>query len=253
MTQVYETIYLAPHLDDAVLSCGGQIYLQTQAGRKVLVLTVMAGDPPPAPVSSFARQLHDRWQIAGEVTQGRRREDAAACALLGADYLHWDIPDCIYRLDPQSGAGYYNGNEALFGSVHEKEAGLVHNLAGRLNGLPEHGRLVAPLAIGNHVDHQIVRRAVVSLPQARVAYYEDYPYAAVPGARERALGTDPTIWREELIPLNEAALQAKIAAIAAYTSQISTFFSSAQNLEEMIRNFAVDTGGERLWLRTRPG
>ena len=29
MRERYKTIYLSPHLDDAVLSCGGRIYLET--------------------------------------------------------------------------------------------------------------------------------------------------------------------------------------------------------------------------------
>ena len=47
----YHAIYLAPHLDDAVLSCGGQIFERTARGENVLVVTVMAGDVVHAPSS----------------------------------------------------------------------------------------------------------------------------------------------------------------------------------------------------------
>ena len=53
-------VYLSPHLDDAVLSCGGMIHRQAQAGERVVVVTVCAGDPPPGPLSDFARSLHER-------------------------------------------------------------------------------------------------------------------------------------------------------------------------------------------------
>lgn len=249
MKHSYDAIYLAPHLDDVVLSCGGQIYLQTQAGQNVLVVTIMAGDPPQRAMTSFAQQLHENWQLGGSVADARRAEDAAACAVLGAEYQHWDFLDCIYRLDAQTGTGHYESNEALFGTVHEADAQLVEALAERLRGLPRCGRLLAPLTVGNHVDHQIVHRAAATLPQERVAYYEDFPYAAVPGAREKALGADPDAWREEVIPLTPEALQAKIDAIAAYKSQISTLFSTLKNLNETTHAFTAMTGGERLWWR----
>jgi hypothetical protein len=43
-------------------------------------------------------------------------------------------------------------------------------------------RVFAPLAIGNHVDHQLVFWAARSLPPRYGAlFYEDYPYAARKG------------------------------------------------------------------------
>ena len=61
----YDAIYLAPHLDDAALSCGGQIYQLTAVGKQVLIVTIIAGDPPQNVVySDFARELHERWELA---------------------------------------------------------------------------------------------------------------------------------------------------------------------------------------------
>ncbi len=243
----YHSIYLAPHLDDAVLSCGGQIYMQAQAGKTVLVVTVMAGDPPHESRTPFAQLLHDRWQLPGEATAGRRAEDAAACAALGADYWHWPVPDCIYRLDSQTGAAFYASNDDIFGSVHASEAGLVDDLARQLAGLPAHVHLFAPLTIGNHVDHQIVHSAAARLPQQAIAYYEDYPYAAVAGALQKTLEGSKAHWHSEIIPLTEEALQAKIRAISVFQSQVSTFWQDPRDLESMVRQFTEVTGGERIW------
>ena len=38
--QLYQRVYLSPHLDDAALSCGGRIYQERQAGLSVLVLNL---------------------------------------------------------------------------------------------------------------------------------------------------------------------------------------------------------------------
>ena len=64
MKPYYDYIYLSPHLDDAVLSCAGQICQFVQAGRSVLIITIMAGDAPAADLSPFARSLHERWEVA---------------------------------------------------------------------------------------------------------------------------------------------------------------------------------------------
>ena len=37
-------VYLSPHLDDAVLSCGGAIHRAGAAGEAVLVITVFAAE-----------------------------------------------------------------------------------------------------------------------------------------------------------------------------------------------------------------
>jgi hypothetical protein len=61
------SIFLSPHPDDAVLSCGGWIDQLAQNGERPLVLTVFGGDRPAAvPLSAFARSLHERWQLGDD-------------------------------------------------------------------------------------------------------------------------------------------------------------------------------------------
>lgn len=247
MRSRYDAIYLSPHLDDVVLSCGGQIYQKSRAGEQVLVVTVMAGDPPASPLSNFARGLHDRWQLGAETVASRRQEDIAALTYLGVDYLHWPIPDCIYRIDPVSGEAYYASEEALFGDVNANEADILNSLVQLLETLPLHWRLFAPLAVGNHVDHQITRKAAERwLRPKKPIYYEDYPYArqenaVVIATKSRAL------WRPEIIPLTDEALQAKIDATFYYKSQIGTFFADLEELSSQMNGYCLRIGGERTW------
>ncbi|HPL30435.1 MAG TPA: PIG-L family deacetylase, partial [Anaerolineae bacterium] len=151
-------LYLAPHLDDAVLSCGGLIHRQAQAGHDVLVLTVFAGDPPPGPRSGFAALLAQLWEAPEEPMAVRRVEDQAALASLGARWQHWAYPDCIFRSDPESGEFCYPIRDAIFGQVHPAErAALVDELAARLaescrEWQPE--AVYSLLTAGHHVDHQ---------------------------------------------------------------------------------------------------
>lgn len=246
MKSSYDAIYLAPHLDDVALSCGGQVFARTTTGQQVLVVTVMAGSPPPSAQSGYIDSLHARWELAGDAAAERRAEDVAACALLGADYLHLSIPDCIYRFHPQSGAPLYVSDDDIFGDVHGAEASLQASLVEELRQLPPAGEVYAPLTVGHHVDHLLVRTAAEAVWQDSLHYYEDYPYAQVPAALVRVLG-DGTAWRSRVVSLDAAALHARYDAIWAFRSQMSTFFGSREDMEEQVGDFVRATGGERTW------
>jgi len=247
----FDTIVLAAHLDDGILSCGGQIYQRAQAGEKVLVATVMAGDAQVG-ASDYAQSLRDRWQLDTSAEAQRRAEDAAACGLLGADYLHWPIPDCIYR-GRADGEMYYQSDDEIFGPVHPGEAGLVAEVVTLLAGLPDAGQILAPLTVGNHVDHIFVRQAAEQVFGKRLDYYEDYPYVQKIGSLEEVLERTGQGWQETLYPLSEVALGAKIEAILAYRSQFSTFWTDRADLERQVRGYTEKVGGERMWRKIEHG
>ena len=252
MQPFYDAIYLSPHLDDVTLSCGGQIFQATNAGQRVLIVTITAGDPPGSAVSGYAQSLHDRWALATDAVAARRAEDEAANAILGADTLHWALPDCIYRYHPTTGAPFYVSDPDIFGEVNPAELPVVATLSAQIAALPAHRQLYVPLTIGHHVDHQLTRLAAErAFPQAQLCYYEDYPYAQKPGALAQVIPPGDPTWQATTVPLMEAAIQAKIAAIAAFKSQFSTFFQDLADLERQIRTFTASVGGERLWRRGR--
>ena len=66
----YAALYLSPHLDDAALSCGGQIAQATRQGRRVLIVTVMAGDPPMEAGNDYIVSLHARWELDRDAAAG---------------------------------------------------------------------------------------------------------------------------------------------------------------------------------------
>lgn len=247
MSNYYDTIYLSPHLDDAVLSCGGRIFAQTQAGQSVLIVTITAGDPVTTNQSEFSASLHDRWQLVTNVVDGRRQEDIAACRVLGADYAHWDVADCIYRLHPDSGELLYTSRDAIFGDVADVEMALVTDLAERMTKLPAHGQMIAPLTIGHHVDHQLTRLAAERAFSMALAYYEDYPYAHFAEGLTAVIDPADPQWQADTIPLDDTLLQKKADAISCYESQLSTFFNGRSDLDAQLAEYANRIGGERLW------
>ncbi len=243
-------IYLSPHLDDAVFSCGGRMALQVRAGMRVWVVTVCAGSPGD-PLSDFARALHEYWGLAEtDAPAARREEDRAALALLGAVPVHWDFLDCVYRRAPD-GRVLYPDYDALWGPIAEEDGALREELTRRIRGLPSSAVLCVPLGAGEHVDHRLVRQAAEAIGRPLV-YYEDYPYAGKPGRVEQALGTGE--WESEEVGLDEAALEAKIAAARCYRSQISSFWADEADLAAHFRAYAAEVGGgnpaERYWRQT---
>ena len=255
MNPFYNTIYLSPHLDDAALSCGGQIWADTAVSQTSLIITVMAGDPPQAAHSAYVESLHQRWNLAADsastdAVAARRQEDVTACRVLGSDYWHWDVPDCIYRHHPVNGRPLYVSDGDIFGQIHPLEKGLVERLARLIAALPAHNRLVVPLAAGHHVDHQLVRLAAErSARQDRLVYFEDYPYVRDEAALAAVIPTGSGDWQAQVVPLTTAAVAKKIGAIAAFQSQLSTFFNGRADLAAQITDYGQKVGGERLWYR----
>jgi len=247
-------VFLSPHPDDAMLSCGGTIYQLAQGGQRPLVITIFGGDrAAEAPLSDFARALHTRWQLGDDAPAARRDEDRAACDRLGAMLIHLPFADAVYRLDPVTRQPLYDSEEAIFGEV--REPGLIDLVAAALRSkLQPIGlsavQLFVPLSAGHHVDHQIARAAAERLNVDRI-YYEDYPYAERVDRLAHVWGQDR--WTSELIELSEAALQARIEAFLQHRSQISTFYRDAEEVAQRLRAYAGSIGSgrpaERYWRR----
>jgi LmbE family N-acetylglucosaminyl deacetylase len=243
----YRAIFVSPHLDDAILSCGGTIHQLAQAGNRVLIVTAMAGDPPAGAISPFAQSLRKRWRLAAEDTVARRSEDIKACRSLSASWLHWDIPDCIYRRSIRNDKPLYDSEESLFGEINQLEIDLVDYLADLMRSLPAAESIFMPLGAGNHVDHQLTRMASERwLEPSSFAYYEEYPYADTNRQLDQAIG-NPKLWRAEIFGLEPDDIQARIRAIACYQSQISTFFDGLEDLAQKVSLHISSIGGERYW------
>jgi LmbE family N-acetylglucosaminyl deacetylase len=264
----YDHLYLSPHFDDVALSCGGRVFRQTTAGESVLVVTIMAAEPPPGLQSETVESLHNRWRdsLGGEgietgIVALRRAEDRAALAILGADVLHLPFQDCIYRLEPD-GRLRYPGPTDMFGHINPQDNDIIDELTRAFAALPPAGHVYLPLGVGRHVDHRVTRLAAERV-FIDPAYYEDYPYTMQPGALEEALPPeDRDGWSAEVVALTDVELAAKIDAVAAYKSQMSSFFAGYDDLkikllEEGRRVMAgtIDMpaagviAGERVWRR----
>jgi LmbE family N-acetylglucosaminyl deacetylase len=243
----YDAVYLSPHLDDAALSCGGQIHRRVRHGERVLVVTAFTGDLPPEPLSDGAAKiLHYMGLEPEEAMAVRRREDLDACDELGAEVEHWPLLESVFR----RGAGgevFYPTVSSIFADPAPADAAAVAGeLEARLRALPAASAVVAPLGVGGHVDHRLLRDAAVRVFGPGIGRYEDFPYVRAFRALSRTLGRRSG-WRSESVPLDRTDVDAKIRAVAAYRTQVGPLFRGVRRMPRAVRRYARKVGGERLW------
>lgn len=253
-------LFLSPHADDVALSCGGQIATLTRQGERVIIFTVMAGDLPYGfQPTDFTRELHERWNLTDDtVIEARRAEDTSAARMLGAEIKFGPYPEAVYRINPNDGSALYPDEAAIFGEVHpddpvrEARRAAVIQAIMKLFELSNDDSVHVPLGIGSHVDHQLVRDMGKAISQWRpnlpLYFYDEYPYSLkgqnVIKKAASALDADVT---RTLRSVDDAAIDAKIAAIGCYKSQISTFWDKPNKMAREVRAFVKQVGGEGEW------
>lgn len=170
----YDEIYISPHLDDVVYSCGGRIAQQRKLGVRVLVVTLF-GDGATEPVSQLTGRFAD--------FETRRGEDRAALERLDADCLWFNYPDFVFRKP-----GFGDAMRIAFPFMKLPPSALQTDILRGLVALCEarlapEGRVLFPLSVGFHPDHRItfdVGRALHDVARFTVEFYEDIPYALAP-------------------------------------------------------------------------
>ncbi len=240
-------IYLSPHLDDAVLSAGGLIRQQTQAGIPVETWTFMAGVPPTGQLGEFAKTMHAIWGYGtpAQAMNIRRAEDRNAAAHVGAKAVHFNFVDCIYRRG-RSGEALY-ADAAL--PIHPEDSGLPAQVAEAMVAkLQPDDTLVCQLAIGAHVDHVIVRKAAEMLGRP-LLYDADIPYLL---NHADELPQSVAGMQESLHPVSDAEFKIWIEAIECYASQVESVFGSWDLMRERMQAYWSEVRGVRFWNNKKP-
>ncbi len=239
-----EWIYISPHLDDAVLSCGGMIRSQVLQGDRVSIWTVCARENPYPQLSEFAQTLHDRWETGDETVAVRRKEDLAAAKVLGAEVIHLTYYDVIYRRLPD-GTPIVNCDIELFLPPEPAELDEARQvLTPFLDSIPDGARVVGPLTMGGHRDHRLVRTLLEErFPD--LLYFADYPYIAQYDLDIHEYTTGMEIGYRADVP--EDALRSWQDAVAQYASQISSFWKDEADMRKQLREYWLTGEGCRLW------
>lgn len=247
-------IIISPHLDDAVLCCGGMMAKFIAAGDSVTMQTIFCGLVQP-PYSPLATGFHNKWGNPKNMVRLRRAEDMAAGAKLGAEVVHGNRVEPIYRKGMQ-GQWLYHEVADIFGERHPEDDYLVEELLAEFIGRDDisESKLYFPLGIGHHVDHIVVFDVGMALLEQGfdVQFYEDFPYTIQKDnfavRRSELPGFEPVI-----IPLTQDELNAKIEAFLYYRSQVPMLFKEFERVPEVFMSFGRSVSqdgelfGERLW------
>lgn len=158
-------LFVSPHFDDVALSCVAHVLAARRLDR-VVVATVFGAEQPE-----------------------REAENREALRLLGVEPVVLAFTDAPARLAIRPSFA------SLLLDRYQREASDRDALGSALQALQSElhaTRVFLPLGVGGHVDHRVVHDCHRAL-HGEVLFYEDRPYANVPGAvraRLLAIGAD---------------------------------------------------------------
>ncbi|WP_067499398.1 PIG-L deacetylase family protein [Actinoplanes sp. TFC3] len=227
-------LFLSPHPDDAILSCGA--LMRSLATTCPITVVTPFTDASPPPHTYAARSFLRRCAVpdAAALFALRRAEDQQVCGGLGAAHVHLGYPDALFRhrrpgqrvrrLLPELGHRYptYRFDVAR-GRIARGDREVIESLTEAVGELiAETGArtLYCPLGVGRHVDHLIVRAVGERFPD-NVVYYADFPYTQVARPETAFLhrhGLMAHSWTE--------GLAGKEELIRGYRSQLAALFPS---------------------------
>jgi len=231
-------VFLSPHLDDATLSAGGLIAALGSVAP-VEVWTIFCGASFQGPYSELAQWLHESsgGSTGRRLSWQREREDRSACRRLGAQPKHFPWKDSPYR-KTKDGDFMYNGDART--TWHSDDNPMIESIAANLmRSFQDCDVVVAPLGIGNHVDHLITRRAAEIANPASLLYYAEVPYVVtyqeqVSTKTERLCTIDYT--------LRASDVDDWLGAVRCYVTQMRLLEKSVGPVPEMIYRYATSTG-----------
>lgn len=226
-------IVLSPHLDDAALSCGA--LMLHAVGRTSVTVVTFFTEADREPHTFSARRYLQQVAVrdAGALYQQRREEDRAALEPVGITCVHVGLAEALFRHRPgriRSLAGrvlpefdhiypIYR-THITSGRVAAADAGTLQYVSEVIRQRAGSGpsMVLAPLGVGKHVDHILVRSAAEH-SGTRVLYYSDFPY------NYRQAAQDDFVQRNHLTEITWSRLiEAKVKMVRAYHTQVGALF-----------------------------
>ncbi len=227
-------VVLSPHLDDAALSCGAvMMYAASRTSVTVITLFTEAGQPPHTfSARQYLKQVGAR--SAQALYRRRRAEDRAALEPIGVACIHAGLPEALFRRRPQRRrwavcarllpelAHIYPvyRRHITAGRIAPPDADTLNNVCDVIARMTSSrpSVVLAPLAVGAHVDHVLVRTAA-ECSGARVIYYSDFPY------NQRHVPDADFVRRHGLIETRwSLQVEEKADLIRAYETQVQALF-----------------------------
>jgi LmbE family N-acetylglucosaminyl deacetylase len=207
---------------------------------------------------------------AADAMEMRKLEEERYAFFAEASVIFLDLPDAVYR--------GYEGDAQLLGTPRDDDEAPYELLRAEILRL-EPQMVYFPLAVGNHVDHQLCRevglgllaegrRWVMPAPSfvGRLSFYEDYPYAwwndfnGPSGQDGLGLDLPAGVQLEPQYSNISEVIDRKAAGIRLYASQLPRLFESDQALLDDLYGYHSRVGlaggvagyAERYWSTVKP-
>lgn len=236
-------IFISAHLDDVVLSCGLLLEFLTAYHKEVSTITVFtqsAEQPYTAHVNTFIQT--SGFSDAIKLFQARMIEDRNAQINFNTKCMYLNYVDAgfrksyLYKFFSRIGWAHHlpvwlsyiypNPQRQFSGQSSLQDSGLETKIYKELFDVIKRisnrqTLVVAPLGIGGHVDHTIIRDAANKLKKP-VLYYEDFPYNSNRSLREDFFTRNWEYIKE--FELRAYSTAKKYFAIRKYKSQMKVLF-----------------------------
>lgn len=226
-------VVLSPHQDDAALSLAASLIRWTTLRIPVHVINVFT-------ISDYAPLA--RASSTSAVCRLRSTEDATF-------FAHFKPPIRVTNLDFVDAALRVSSHipDLLTAApIGASDVTLQHDIAEYLIAHIRADVVFAPLAVGSHLDHRITQgAALLAVPDGRVAFYEDLPYAF----REGASGITTAVHmltercRQPLVPLHVANGVSSILR-----GELLRTYSSQLTVDDVTASCRHTLVGERAWV-----
>lgn len=217
---------VSPHLDDAIFSAGGTLAQLAADGWRVVMATVFTASVAAPKGFALACQLDKGLLADVDYMALRRAEDVAA-----AEALRIDAPIHLpFREAPHRG---YGSAPELFAELRLDDR-IELNLADAFETLiadEEPDLILAPQAVGGHVDHvQVVRALHAAAPPLPILWWRDFPYTVRATEPQEPFRAILSALPERTVRFDAGCAARKEAACAAYATQIGFQFGGGGGL-----------------------
>lgn len=258
-------VVIEPHMDDAILSVGGQLLLRS-GQQRITILSVFA-------VSNYTSYMEMKRPFLDqqEITRLRVEESRLAAALVGAQFTSLGFLDAPLRLLPahewsdQGLPEQLRMTQGFLGSMPMPH--MVRMVADGIRAALQEldpDELWIPMGLGHHVDHRTCRSACLralltatgKLGQLPVRLYEDLPYSQLAHRRQllhafASAGARLTLQTEDISDV----IEQKVHAAGAFASQFK-LSAMAPRLRKAACDVAQASGyrqaGEQSYWLARP-
>jgi LmbE family N-acetylglucosaminyl deacetylase len=172
-------VFISPHLDDAVLSCG-QLLLDLKKHQKdvkvISVFTrVVKGNISPQ-AKLFLKSCG--YKSGTRLYKDFNCEDTKAMEYLKAECIHLNFIDAAWRFNANKTPIYKNQVSQFSGLISKEDNELIKKITNKLDKLiPKSNRVLflGPLGVGGHADHIIIREILKNARSPKL-FWEDFPY-----------------------------------------------------------------------------